>query len=157
MTTRDGELCHFRPFCLSVLPHGMTRLLLEGSSWYFVLFLLKLIYRVQVWLKLVTSSSSILLVWELWKSLKLRTKISSSSHVDAALALTPPLFPSSFLRSIYSFTPSRCRKAAMVIPRYNLSFRSFTSSYFFLYGVLVSFRAMASPLPGFPHRWTLTE
>ena len=89
--------------------------------------------------------------------IKLQTKTSSSSHADVALALTPPLIPSSFLRSIYSFTPSRCRKAAMAIPRCNLSFSSFTSAYFFLHGVLVSFRAMASPLPGFPHRWTFTR
>jgi hypothetical protein len=51
---------------------------------------------------------------------------------------------------------SRRWKAAIVILRCNLTFLSFTSSYFSLYGVLVSFRVMAFPLPGFPHRWTFT-
>ena len=109
MTTGDGQLCHVRPFCLSVCPHGITQLPLEVSSWYYVLFLLKFIYRVAVGLKLGTSSSFILLVWEPRKSLKLQTKTSSRSHADAALAVTHPLIPS-------SFSWSRCRRAAMGIP-----------------------------------------
>jgi hypothetical protein len=72
----------------------------------------------------VSSFSGVRGAREPQKLLKLQTK-TSSCHSDATLTLTLPITLSSFSQSIYSFTQSRCRRTATVIPCYNISSPNF--------------------------------